>query len=150
MDQPSRWLPVPGFDGYYISDQGDVRGKKGKILKPMWTGSKRKQYATVRFSTHPRIDRKVHVLVLETFVGPRPDGLKALHRDDDTRNNVLSNLFWGTSQENRRMTYATHSQHKLSEEAIANIRSSDLGPTALARIYNVSPQRVCDYQKGRA
>lgn len=44
----------------------------------------------------------VHRLVMQTFVGPRPEGLVILHRDDDTTNNSLSNLRYGTQGENVR------------------------------------------------
>ena len=43
---------------------------------------------------------KVHVLVLDAFVGPRPNGMQGLHRDDDHANNNLSNLYWGTQSQN--------------------------------------------------
>lgn len=45
-------------------------------------------------------DHKVHILVLEAFVGPRPDGMVGRHRNDDTTNNALTNLCWGTRVEN--------------------------------------------------
>lgn len=45
--------------------------------------------------------RYVHVLVLEAFVGPRPSPEhKGLHRDDDPHHNHVSNLYWGTMQDN--------------------------------------------------
>ena len=42
----------------------------------------------------------VHHMVLETFVGPCPEGLKGLHRDDDPTNNRVDNLYWGTTSQN--------------------------------------------------
>lgn len=45
---------------------------------------------------------KVHHLILEAFVGPRPPGLHALHGDDDRANNRLDNLRWGSRSENIR------------------------------------------------
>jgi hypothetical protein len=46
----------------------------------------------------------VHTIVLEAFVGPRPDGLVARHGplkyEDGTPDNRLSNLEWGTPSEN--------------------------------------------------
>jgi len=47
-----------------------------------------------------RHQRYVHTLVLETFLGPRPDGMQGLHRDDDPYNNHVSNLYWGTMKQN--------------------------------------------------
>jgi hypothetical protein len=40
------------------------------------------------------------VLVLEAFAGPRPDGMDALHRDDNPTNNRFDNLRWGTRSDN--------------------------------------------------
>jgi hypothetical protein len=44
----------------------------------------------------------IHILVLENFVGPRPDGYQGLHRDDDRGNNAVGNLYWGTPGDNMR------------------------------------------------
>ena len=44
---------------------------------------------------------KAHTAVLTTFVGPCPPGMQARHLDDNSYNNHLSNLKWGTSQENQ-------------------------------------------------
>jgi hypothetical protein len=44
--------------------------------------------------------RYVHQLVTEAFHGPRPDGLLALHADDDPLNLHAMNLRWGTPAEN--------------------------------------------------
>lgn len=43
----------------------------------------------------------VHHLVLEAFVGPRPENMEARHFPDrNPANNMLGNLLWGTRQEN--------------------------------------------------
>ena len=42
----------------------------------------------------------VHHLVLEAFIGPRPEGWWGLHRDDDPLNNSVDNLYWGTPDQN--------------------------------------------------
>ena len=42
----------------------------------------------------------LHNLVLEAFVGPRPEGMLGLHRDDDRDNNSLKNLYWGSPKDN--------------------------------------------------
>ncbi len=50
--------------------------------------------------------RSVHQLVLETFVGPRPEGMEACHYpDDDKSNNRLENLRWDTHGENAKDKY---------------------------------------------
>lgn len=45
--------------------------------------------------------RAVHALVLAAFVGPRKDWEQCRHLDGDSLNNKLSNLCWGTPEENR-------------------------------------------------
>ena len=47
-----------------------------------------------------RVKKLVHNLVCEAFHGPRPDGMFALHKDDDPINASEDNLYWGTSKEN--------------------------------------------------
>lgn len=42
----------------------------------------------------------VHVLVAEAFVGPRPPGLWALHKNDLPSDNRPENLYWGTQVQN--------------------------------------------------
>jgi hypothetical protein len=42
----------------------------------------------------------VHVLVLEAFVGPRPEGMEGCHGDGNPANNNVQNLRWDTPQNN--------------------------------------------------
>jgi len=110
------WLPAAEWEGLYeVSDHGGVqsidrtitqvncwgnpvdRRLKGRILKQVRIN----RYWAVHLSNgkyHKMI--KVHILMLTTFVGPRPDGLKGLHWDDDPDNNIISNLRWGTLSDN--------------------------------------------------
>jgi|ERR1700680_1481245 len=90
------WKPIVGFEDYYeVSDRGRVRNlRRGNMLKAR-CGSR---YPHVELRG---VERTVHSLVLEAFIGPRPHGMEALHWDDDKRNNTLSNLRWGTVYENQ-------------------------------------------------
>lgn len=107
------WKPVPGWEGYYeVSDAGRVssvprsvprsNGRplnlRGRILKcsPSSDG-----YPTAALCRdNERLLRSVHLLVLEAFVGPRPEGMEACHHDDIPTNNQLSNLRWDTKPAN--------------------------------------------------
>lgn len=110
-----RWLPIPGFEGYYeVSDQGRVRSVdrivetlnsprvhlKGRLLK---ASLNTKGYRSVQLHRN-NIGKHYLVchLVLTTFVGPRPPGAFRLHNDDDRLNDCLSNLRYGTSSDNAR------------------------------------------------
>lgn len=118
----------------------------------MWCGRKRKQYATVRMCDGQGgyKDAKVHILVLEAFVGPRPDGMQGLHKSDNARNNRLSNLYWGTPSQNA--VDAVNNGDHLDAWAIRDIRELR-GRKVLGRIvaakYGISEQMVCDIFKRR-
>lgn len=74
--------------------------------------------------------RYVHKLVMDAFVGPCPEGQEVLHDDNDTANNRLGNLRYGTRVENtadkfRHGTFVVGSRHKnakLTEDAVREIR----------------------------
>lgn len=110
------WLPVYGYEGLYeVSDQGRIRSVdrrvvsgsdgrtrlcRGRNLSPA-TESRGRGHLTVQlWKDNQSCRRYVHVIVLEAFLGPRPDGLEALHFDDDPTNNTVPNLRWGTRSEN--------------------------------------------------
>ena len=65
-------------------------------------------YWTVHLQTRER-DRNalVQVLVLEAFVRPRPEGMRACHKNDDSLDNRLSNLKWDTQSANVRQQYGS-------------------------------------------
>lgn len=109
------WKAVVGYEGEYeVSDQGWVKSlrreqqrfrKSGRwftyviperLLSPSWEGGG----TGLRVHLGRYTVRKVHHLVLEAFVGPRPDGCEGLHADDDPANNAASNLSWGTHKQN--------------------------------------------------
>ena len=46
----------------------------------------------------------LHVLMLETFVGPRPGGYVTRHLNGNKKDNRLCNLAWGTAAENQQDT----------------------------------------------
>lgn len=59
---------------------------------------------------------QVHRLVLEAFVGPRPDGMEACHGNDDPTDNRLANLRWDSHVANiedreRHRKRKTHCRH---------------------------------------
>lgn len=88
----------------------------------------------------------VHRLVLETFVGPRPAGMEARHKNGIPSDNRLCNLAWGTRTENYedRVAFGTHVRGeknpcaKLNEIQVEEIRSSKETQRALAKKYQVS------------
>ena len=110
-----QWRAIPGYEGYYeASPIGRIRsiarsvtavrdGKtvtwnlKSKIIRPRPVFG----YSQVTLSV-AAVHRhfRVHRLVLETFVGPCPAEMEALHANDIRDDNRLENLRWGTRSEN--------------------------------------------------
>lgn len=103
------WLPIVGHEGRYeVSDRGRVRSldridargchRTGRVLTP---GPDSMGYQLVNLYRDGRNrSRRIHLLVIETFVGPRPEGRQVRHLDGDPTNNRLENLAYGTPSQN--------------------------------------------------
>lgn len=151
------WLPIKGFENHYsASDAGFIRNDRtGKILKPMMQGEKRKQYQVVALCVNgQQTRRKVHQIILETFDRPGTPNEVGRHRDDDTSNNAITNLCWGSRGDNNldMVRLGNHPVQVLTNEQAAEIRTRRLGGergAQLAREFGVSPQTICDIANGR-
>lgn len=148
------WLPIRGYDGYSVSDAGDVRSRSG-VLKPNIA----RRYPRVRLYAGSRQSGRmfyVHRLVLEAFVGPSPPGMEAGHMDGIRSNNALENLRWITSRENAQdrdrhgttMRGESHWRTRLTDEAVRYIRSSPKGIRVLAVELGVAFSQVSAIRRG--
>lgn len=174
-----RWLPVSGHEGEYeVSDHGRVRSvdrvisynwqdyrskkwrivsqpRKGRLLNPL---PQQSGHLGVNIGAKKRA--RVHVLVLEAFVSPRPNGKVSRHIDGDPTNNHATNLCWGTVAENvadtdrhgRLLRGSRCSYSKLTEAHAAEIRRQrgTMSQTALAAAYNVSKGAIQAVMDGRS
>lgn len=98
------WKPIPDYEEFYlVSDHGRVFSLRNELLLSPRTSNKYGHLAVALYK-HGKLSREdwnVHVLVLVAFVGPRPEGMCCRHFPDrNTSNNKLTNLQWGTHQEN--------------------------------------------------
>lgn len=157
------WKPVVGYEGLYeVSNQGRVRSLDrqqisqngrlqqfaGRILKPSAVGG----YPQVGLCVNGKMRlRKVHQLVLEAFVGPRPSpAFDACHCDGTRDNNSLSNLRWDTKKANQadRVIHGTHSRGsqcvtaKLNEVQVKAILSDDRPQRKIAREYGLGETTI--------
>ncbi|WP_081287170.1 NUMOD4 motif-containing HNH endonuclease [Mycobacterium asiaticum] len=112
------WRPVVGFEGYYeVSSLGRVRSLDRRVPQgdrtQFWpgkmltqtpspsSGDRRGRYLDVHLSRGSKKYRvRIHRLVLEAFVGPRPPGYECLHANDIGTDNRVENLRWGTASQN--------------------------------------------------
>ena len=108
MSEREQWRAVPGWPAYEVSDRGRVRSVDRRLANGQWCAGKvlkqvpdRKQYMRVTLRDGKRVStRRVHVLVMEAFEGPRPKGMHILHRRDRKDRNDRRSLRYGTASEN--------------------------------------------------
>lgn len=152
MDDREIWKPVIGVDGLYsVSSEGRVkRNSSNRILSQFKVGGGSVKYMAVAMRVNGAHDqRRVHRMVLESFVGPCPDGMAGAHGDGNSQNNKLSNLRWATPKENSddmrdhgtRAMGSRHGYSKLNESDILAIRNRIVGGEknrSIAKDYGVS------------
>lgn len=112
--------PIVGFPLYEISSDGAV-GRVGRGLLRPWTHKSGHLYVGLRRNgkTHKR---QVHRLVLETFVGPCPDGMECCHSNGDPSDNRVENLRWDTRSSNVRDIR----KHGMSIGQVSRLSASDI------------------------
>jgi len=163
------WRAVPGWEGFYeVSDQGRVRSLDRTIIVRNCVGDLRPRrfrgrimsirpgkngYLMAQFSAPNRHEyRNVHALVAEVFLGPPPEGQEVRHKDGVRANCTLSNLHYGTRQENaldrfahgtiRRPFGEAAASAKLTNNAVRAIRASGATQRALGLQYGVSHSTI--------
>lgn len=105
------WKDIAGYDGeYQVSSLGRVRSFKtiglGKdVVCRVLTPNKTNSYLTVLLLKRGRRSRRlyIHRLVADAFLGPCPEGYEVSHKDENARNNELSNLCYASHKENVNM-----------------------------------------------
>jgi hypothetical protein len=97
---------IEGHPGYFVTDQGEVWTYWKKHSGNRKSVGELRQIAPIvgiGGYLHVHVNRRVrniHHLVLETFVGPCPEGMCCRHLDGNPANNNLVNVCWGTYREN--------------------------------------------------
>lgn len=101
---------------YQVSDSGEVRNSKKRILKPEYSN---KGYACVQLRRDGKIKKhRIHRLVAELFI-PNPNNLPEVnHKDENKSNNEASNLEWCTHKENMNSYKENHPDAVCNEKAV--------------------------------
>lgn len=117
---PEEWRWIAGYEGLYeVSDLGCVRSHYGRrggrvlLLKPKVRPGG--HLSVTLWKNKKARTRLIHQLVLESFVGPRPEGMLTRHLDGHPENNALPNLSYGTHSENL-YDSVRHGTHKSGRE----------------------------------
>lgn len=92
------WKDVAGFEGLYqVSNLGNVRNSKGKILKQ---ATSRNGYKRIFLHKNGYAPLLVHRLVASAFIDNPQNKPCVNHIDNDRANNLVDNLEWVTYKEN--------------------------------------------------
>jgi len=149
MAQPNR---IPNDPKYFITKDGRVWSSISNIwLKPVL---KSNGYLVVTLSN--RKIRGIHCLVLETYIGPCPDGMEACHNNGIKPDNRLENLRWDTKRANQldRQQHGTWNfvcgedskKAKLTEKDVRMIiymwRTREFKQYEIAKIYGIGADEV--------
>ena len=140
-------------DLYEVSSMGRVR-RGSRVIAPKVDQGGRLRISLCRNAK--AIDRFIHVLVLEAFVGPRPSKFDCCHNDGNSVNNALTNLRWDTKKANQadRVKHGTMSfgeknhASKLTEEQVESIRRDGRRQAVIAREYGIVQQTVSKIKLG--
>ena len=106
--------PIQGFDGYFISNQGNVYSTKQGYQRPLALGlDGQKNYVIVHLSQNRKPKAcLVHRLVAKAFI-PNPHNLPEVnHKDKNKQNNCVANLEWCTRKKNLEDSYSTMSPNR--------------------------------------
>lgn len=119
------WKPIKEYDGHYeVSNLGNVRNSKGKILK-LQTDSN--GYKRVNLYKKGYKVNLVHRLVASAFIENPLNKLCVNHIDNDRTNNNVNNLEWVSYEENMQWASIqgrmnpTEETHRKLREAKKNI-----------------------------
>ena len=131
-----QWIDIARWEGYYqISDFGRLKSLKRPFVfkdRILRACIDRDGYPFAGlFKNNKRLAcPKIHRLVLEAFIGPRPYGMEGRHKDGNKLNNRLDNIEWATHEVNESDKYghgtimcgSKNGYAKLTEAGVIEIR----------------------------
>lgn len=151
--------PIPLAPGYFANADGRIFSeRRGSMKERKQTPVGRYLGLVVSIDRKPRF-RGSHRLICSAFHGLPPDGQEARHIDGDPRNNVATNLVWGTHSQNERdkERHGTGNQHDgngralMSDEMVARVKqllAARRTQSSLARELGVKKSTICAIATG--
>lgn len=148
---------IPSFPGIYASENGAIWSSKSSEWKQLGQRFNRDGYLVVSLSDNDK--RMSHQLVLEAFVGSRPDGMECRHLNDVKSDNRIRNLVWGTRTENaedevvNRTNRRMHdTSRKLTRDQAISIKTEFEQGTSIHKLsvkFGVTRRSVRDIVRGK-
>ena len=145
------WKNIPNYEGLYqISDTTLVKRLVGKnCLKERIIKPHKNKDGYLYISLQKNGKKKtfpVHRLMLESFIGPCPEGKEGCHNDGNKENNLIYNIRWDTHSKNmhdsiKHKTFISNLKTKLNKEIVIEIRKlwkeGKLTKRQIAKQFNV-------------
>ena len=164
-DTEELWKDIKGYEGLYqVSTYGRVKSLehttndryfKEKLYKP----TEKSGHFTVVLRKHGTKPKHFALsrLILTTFVGECPKGCIACHKDGNSRNNHVDNLYWGTYAQNTRDLFVSNTakQARLTVEQVKEIKRATCNGykrgtlQKLEKQYNVGKCTIWNIVAGR-
>jgi hypothetical protein len=162
--KPPDNLVATEYDGYFVNELGEVWSYLARF------NQKRKKWRRVKtpinvagypvFNIRGKKTVHVHIVMLTTFRGPRPNGYVSRHLDDNRSNNNLENLRWGTQKQNmedccnngnipRGTVRANAKLNELQVRIIRNYPDHYGHNTYLAKVFNITSSMVTRIRQRR-
>lgn len=155
--------PIKGFDGYYISEYGDIYSYRFNKVKKVVTYLNKQGYLWTNFCMKYKKSKKsVARLVAENFLTTWNENLQVNHLDANKLNNHYSNLEMVTGLENMRHAYKlglinkkgeNHGRNKLNNKAVFEIREmlleGILSRKQIANLYKVTTPTIDAIKTGK-
>ena len=148
---------IPNFPGYFATKDGRIysgprkRRPIGRFLRPY---VQRGEYLHAGLHHNGVVHvKQVHRLILETFVGPCPDGMECCHYNGDPTDNRLENLRWDT-RSNNRLDAVRHGNTKLNGQQVGEIRrllaSKTMTQTEIGEVFGVCNAMISLINTGKS
>jgi len=162
MKEGRKYKQIEDYPDYWIGDNGvivSMARNRSIVLKTRL--NQVGYYVACLRKDKKKHHISVHRLVLEAFVGKRPEGCQCRHLDGDKLNNNLSNLCWGTPKENGEDNVRlgvmpigeNNGNSRLCEQQVLDIRelyaTGNYVYRQLAEAYNVTITAICEIVKRR-
>lgn len=147
---------VPGWDGYFCDQMGNVYSMKHKLVRLMKHKPGSRGYSKIQLcSPAKKWTTHVHRIVAITWLGPERDGMEVNHKNGIKTDNRLENLEWSTRLENERHAHTylgkdmrgeKHTSSKLTASEVTEIRRLKAQGWAYSKLsakYGVGMTQLC-------
>ena len=158
--------PIEGFDGYFVSEIGEVYSIKPKnipfsmgyirgLMYEMALKEDKDGYLEINFRNDgKRYTKRVHRLVAGAFIPNEKNRPVVNHKDGNVQNNTVDNLEWTTVKENTIHAYKVLNAGRNIRVKLTNRQTNEetifYSIRECARCLNISNAHLDNLLKGRS